>query len=122
MNGGTLDQIPVCYQFRFNSLARSSPAFERSQLNFQLPDLIIIIGIVALAVLGLATYKFRRGTKSKEAGIQFLGMGIIWVLIGLVYSFSRGGNPFDIGLFNLGLIFACAGCLQLLFDRTGGKT
>lgn len=86
-------------------------------MNFEFTDLWIIVAIVVLAVLGFATYKFKKGTKSREAGMQFLGMGIVWILIGLGYSLWRGGNPFDIGLFNLGLIFAFAGSLQLFIER-----
>ena len=86
-------------------------------MNFEFSDLWIIGAIVVLAVLGFATYKFKKGTKSREAGMQFLGIGSVWILIGLGYSLWRGGNPFDIGLFNLGLIFAFAGSLQLFIER-----
>ncbi len=86
-------------------------------LNFEFSELLIIVVIVILAVLGFATYKFKKGTKSREAGMQFLGMGIVWILFGLGYSLWRGGNPFEIGLFNLGLIFALAGSLQLFIGR-----
>ena len=86
-------------------------------MNFEFSDLWIIVVIVVLAVLSFATYRFKKGTKSRETGMQFLGMGVVWILIGLGYSLWRGGNPFDFGLFNLGLIFAFAGSLQLFIER-----
>ncbi len=91
-------------------------------MNFEPLDIWIVVVIVVLAVVGFAVFRLR---KKKETGVssgkQFLSMGIIWVLFGLGYSFWRGGNPFDIGLFNLGLIFTVAGGAQLLIERFSKK-
>ena len=88
-------------------------------MNFDFSDIWIIAAVVCIAVVGFAVYKYRyrKGKESRVLGRQFLGMGIIWVLIGLGYSLWRGENPFDIGFFNLGLIFTVAGAVQLIMER-----
>ena len=86
-------------------------------MNFEALDIWIIVVIVGLAVAGFAAFRLRNRKASRGSGKQFLGMGIIWVLIGLGYSLWRGDNPFDIGLFNLGLIFTIAGTVQVIMER-----
>jgi len=86
-------------------------------LNLEVLQIWIIVAVVGLAVVGLAVFRLRKKKVSRSSGKQFLGMGIIWVLFGLGYSLWRGDNPFDIGLFNLGLIFTVAGGFQLLIEK-----
>ena len=70
-----------------------------------------------MAVVGLTAYRLRNKRVSRASGRQFLVMGIIWVLVGLGYILWRGGNSFDIGLFNLGIIFTVAGGVQMVMER-----
>ncbi|MFC1968517.1 hypothetical protein ACFLVX_03920 [Chloroflexota bacterium] len=91
-------------------------------MSFESSDIWIIVTIVGLAVVGFAVFRVRKRRESGAAGKQFLVMGIIWVLFGLGYSLWRGVNLFDIGLFNLGLIFTVAGVFQLLIERFSKKT
>ena len=87
-------------------------------MNFGALDIWIIVAVVGLAVVGLAVFRLRnRKIPRVSSGKQFLSMGIIWVLSGLGYTLWRGGNPFDFGLFNLGLIFTVAGAIQLLMEK-----
>ena len=86
-------------------------------MNFEALDIWVIVAVVGLAVVGFAVFRLRNKKVSRGSGKQFLGMGIIWVLLGLGYSLWRGGNPFDIGFFNLGLIFTVAGSFQLVMER-----
>ena len=88
-------------------------------MNFEVWDIWILAAVVGIAVVGFAVYKLRKpeGKVSKSTGKQFLGMGIIWVLMGLGYSLWRGENPFDIGFFNLGLVFTVAGAVQIIVER-----
>ena len=88
-------------------------------MNFEFSDVWIIAAVVGIAVVGFAVYIYRynKGKESKVSGRQFLGIGIIWVLMGLGYSLWRGENPFDIGFFNLGLIFSVAGIFQMVMER-----
>jgi len=86
-------------------------------LNFAASDIWIVVAVVALAIVGFAIYRLRKKKESSTSSKQFLGMGIIWVLFGLGYSLWRGDNPFDIGLFNLGLIFTVAGTVQIIIER-----
>ena len=86
-------------------------------MNLVISDIWIIVAVVGIAVLGFAVFRFRKKKESGASGKQFLGMGIIWTLFGLGYSLWRGDNPFDIGLFNLGLIFTVAGSFQLLIEK-----
>ncbi len=90
---------------------------EGIKLNFEALDIWIIVAVVGLAVVGFAVFRLRNKKVSRGSGKQFLGMGIIWVLFGLGYSLWRGDNPFDIGMFNLGLIFTVAGSIQLVMER-----
>ena len=82
-------------------------------MSFESSDIWIIVAVVGIAVVGLAVFRLRNKKVSRGSGKQFLGMGIIWVLFGLGYSLWRGDNPFDIGMFNLGLIFTVAGSIQI---------
>ncbi len=88
-------------------------------MNFEFADIWVIAVVVGLAVIGFAVFKLRKreGKVSGSTGKQFLTMGIIWVLFGLGYSLWRGDNLFDIGIFNLGLIFTVAGGIQLVMER-----
>jgi tellurite resistance protein TehA-like permease len=90
---------------------------EGIKLNFEALDIWIIVAVVGLAVVGFAVFRLRNKKVSRGSGKQFLGMGIIWVLFGLGYSLWRGDNPFDIGMFNLGLIFTVAGSIQLIMEK-----
>lgn len=51
------------------------------------------------------------------ASVAGLAMGIIWVATGLAYSIWRDTDLFDIGFFNLGLVFTFAGTAQLAINR-----
>ncbi|MFC1918011.1 hypothetical protein ACFLXH_05085 [Chloroflexota bacterium] len=86
-------------------------------MNFEALEIWIIVAVVGLAVVGLAVFRLRNKKVSRGSGKQFLSMGLIWVLFGLGYSLWRGDNPFDIGLFNLGLIFTVAGSFQFIMER-----
>ena len=86
-------------------------------MNLEALSIWMIVAVVGLAVVGFAVFRLRNKRVSGGSGKQFVGMGIIWVLSGLGYSLWRGGNPFDMGLFNLGLIFTVAGSLQLVIER-----
>ncbi len=86
-------------------------------MNFEALDIWIIAAVVGLAVAGFAVFRLRNKKVPRSSGKQFLGIGIIWVLFGLGYYLWRGDNPFDIGLFNLGLIFTVAGSIQLIMER-----
>ncbi|MFC1986092.1 FeoB-associated Cys-rich membrane protein [Chloroflexota bacterium] len=86
-------------------------------MSFEILDMWIIVAIVGIAVVGFAVSRLRKKKEPGASGKQFLSMGIIWVLFGLGYSLWRGDNPFDIGLFNLGLIFTIAGAVQLMIER-----
>ena len=86
-------------------------------MNFEALDIWVIVAVVGLAVVGFAVFRLRNKKVSRGSGKQFLGMGIIWVLFGLGYSLWRGDNPFDIGMFNLGLIFTVAGSIQLIMEK-----
>ena len=44
-------------------------------------------------------------------------MGIIWIIAGLIYGMVRNTNVFDIGLFNLGLIFTISGATGLIIEH-----
>ncbi len=92
-------------------------------MNFEFADIWVIAVVVGLAVIGFAVFKLRKreGKVSGSTGKQFLIMGIIWVLFGLGYSLWRGDNLFDIGIFNLGLIFTVAGSFQLVIERYNKK-
>ena len=93
------------------------------ELNLEALQIWIIIAVVGIALLGLFVFRLRKKRISGvSTGKQFLGMGIIWVLFGLGYSLWRGDSPFDIGLFNLGLIFTVAGSLQMLLGRYNRKS
>ena len=92
---------------------------EGIKLNLEASQIWIIVAVVGLAVVGLAVFRLRKRKVSRSTGKQFLVMGIIWVLSGLGYILWRGGNPFDIGIFNLGLIFTVAGGVQLLMEKYG---
>ena len=82
----------------------------------------IIIALVGLIVIGFALYRRNRSSRQPtDAGKQFLTMGIIWLAIGLAYSIWRDTDLFDIGLFNLGLIFTLAGAIQLAVNRVRKK-
>ena len=87
------------------------------KLNFEALDIWIIVAVVGIAIAGLAVFRLKDKNVSRVSGKQFLGMGIIWVLFGLGYSLWRGDNPFDIGMFNLGLIFTVAGSIQLIMEK-----
>lgn len=87
------------------------------KLNFEALDIWIIVAVVGIAIAGLAVFRLKDKNVSRVSGKQFLGMGIIWVLFGLGYSLWRGDNPFDIGFFNLGLIFTVAGSFQIVMER-----
>ena len=91
-------------------------------MSFEILDIWIIVAIVGIAVIGFAVFKTRKKKESKASSKQFLTMGIIWILVGLGYSLWREMNPFDIGLFNLGLIFTIAGGLQLSIKRYKKRT
>jgi amino acid transporter len=86
-------------------------------LNFEITDIWVIAAVVGLAVIGFAVFRLRKRQETRASGRQFLGMGIVWLLIGLAYSLWRGDNLFDIGLFNLGLIFTIAGLFQLAIEK-----
>ena len=88
-------------------------------MNFEFLHMWIIAAVVGIAVIGFVVFRLRKrgGKVSGSTSKQFLGMGIIWVLFGLGYSLWRGDNPFDIGLFNLGLIFTIAGAVQIIMER-----
>ncbi|MFC1959029.1 hypothetical protein ACFLV6_03885 [Chloroflexota bacterium] len=92
-------------------------------MSFDSADIWRIIAVVGIAILGFAVFKLRKRKESgASSGKQFLGMGIIWLLIGLDYGLWRGDNPFDIFLFNFGLIFTIAGTAQLLMNRFSKKS
>ena len=87
-------------------------------MSFEISEIWVIASVVGLAVVGFAVFRLRRKKEVRaSSGKQFVGMGIIWVMFGLGYSLWREGNPFDFGLFNLGLIFTVAGSLQLFIER-----
>jgi multisubunit Na+/H+ antiporter MnhB subunit len=91
-------------------------------LNFEFTDIWVIAAVVGLAVIGFAVFRLRKKQETRVSGKQFLVMGIIWLLFGLAYSLWRGDNLFDIGLFNLGLIFSIAGLFQLAIERYKRKS
>ncbi|MFC2011000.1 hypothetical protein ACFLUR_01750 [Chloroflexota bacterium] len=86
-------------------------------MKFEAFDIGIIVLVVGLVAVGLAGFKLRNKKIYRLSSKPFLGIGIIWVLFGLGYALWRGGNPFDIALFNLGLILAVAGSLQIVMKR-----
>ena len=90
-------------------------------MSFEVLDIWIIVAIVGLAVVGFVGFRFRKRKEAGSSGKQFWGMGMIWLLIGLGYSLWRDTSLFDIGLFNLGLIFTIAGAAQLLIERFSKK-
>jgi len=90
-------------------------------MSFEISHIWIIVAVVGLAVVGFAVFKFRKKKKTIASGKQFLGMGSIWLLVGLGYSLWRDTALFDNGLFNLGLIFTIAGATQLLIERFSNR-
>lgn len=90
-------------------------------MHFEALDIWIIVTVVGLALVVLAAFRPRDKEVSRDSGKQFVGkfvgMGILWILLGLGYSLWRGGNPFESGIFNLGLIFSVAGSIQLVMGR-----
>jgi tellurite resistance protein TehA-like permease len=90
---------------------------EGIRMNFEVLDIWIVLAVVGIALVAFAIFRLRKKEITRLSGKQFLGMGIIWLLFGLGYSLWRGDNPFDIALFNLGLIFTVAGSIQLLIER-----
>ncbi|MFC1988504.1 hypothetical protein ACFLVJ_01555 [Chloroflexota bacterium] len=86
-------------------------------MNFEAFDIWIIAAVVGLAVIGFAVFRLREKKEHRTSSRQFLSIGIIWLLFGLGYSLWRGDNPFDISLFNLGLIFTVAGTVQIIMER-----
>ena len=90
-------------------------------MGFEVSDIWVIAAVVGLAVIGFAVFRLRKKTEPRSSGRQFVVMGTIWLLFGLAYSLWRGDNLFDIGLFNLGIIFTIAGLFQLAMERYGRK-
>ncbi len=88
-------------------------------MNFDASSVWVIASVAGLAIIGFAVYRLRKGQRrtSQDLGKQFLTMGIIWLGIGLAYSIWRDTDLFDIGIFNLGLVFAVAGAAQLAITR-----
>jgi predicted transporter len=82
----------------------------------------VIAAVVGLAVIGFAVFRLRKKKEPRSSGRQFLVMGIIWLLTGLGYSLWRDVSLFDIGLFNLGLIFTIAGTFQLVVEKFNRKS
>ena len=87
-------------------------------MNFPAIELAII-GIIVI-VIGIIFTIYRTRKKPKKDFITsttFLVMGVIWVIVGLIYSVVRETDIFEIGLFNLGLIFALAGLIGLIIEK-----
>jgi hypothetical protein len=77
----------------------------------------IMVAILGLSLIGFAIYRSRKGRVSGSGRNQFLVIGLIWLIIGLGFSIYEGGNPFDVALFNLGLIFTVVGLFQTVMRR-----
>ena len=91
-------------------------------MSLEVSEIWIIAAVVGLAVVSFAVFRLRRRKESgASSGKQFLTMGIIWLLLGLGYSLWRDTSLFDIGFFNLGLIFTIAGTFQLIMERLKKK-
>ncbi len=86
-------------------------------MNFEVWDIWILAAVVGIAVVGYTIFRLRKKRGTGSAGKQFLQMGVIWLLFGLGYGIWRDEYLFDIGLFNLGLIFTVSGAAQIIMER-----
>ena len=87
-------------------------------MSFEWIELSIIGVIVILIVIFVAFYKVKKKSKKEyKTSYNFLVMGIIWIVAGLVYGLYRNTNVFDMGLFNLGSIFTISGTIGLLIEH-----
>ena len=87
-------------------------------MSFEWIDLSIIGVIVILIAIFVAFHKVKKESKKKyKISYNFLIMGIIWIIAGLIYGMVRNTNVFDIGIFNLGLIFTISGAIDLIIEH-----
>ncbi len=86
-------------------------------MNFEVWDIWILAAVVGITIVGYTIFRLRNRREAGSSGKQFLRMGIIWLLLGLGYGIWRDENLFDIGFFNLGLIFTVAGAVQIIIER-----
>ena len=87
-------------------------------MSFEWIELSIIGIIVVLIAIFFAFYKVRKEpNRAYKTSYSFLSMGIIWIIFGFVYSFYRNTDIFEIGLFNLGIIFTISGFIGLIIEH-----